>query len=273
MIIVASLTGFFQQYNVNADLQESLNKEKLNAESLLSQKLLLDKDIAKFKEQIESLKGINADIDRSLANVTKNLQKAEDDIRYIKRENATVRQVKKQNDELIAVRKALEKSILELNSTLVQLQNEKVDLANKVAFLEQQNGQLVDDLQKAQIALFDQSQVESVKKNERLTVNARKTKKLNATFNVPSNMRDIGFRIYDPDGKIISTQDKGSLSFQTSDNNVLTASSKNDAQADRNPNKKVTMSFASKDKLKPGVYKIEILSEKLYVASMQVKLK
>jgi hypothetical protein len=168
--------------------------------------------------------------------------------------------------------KELGKSILDLNSTLARIQNEENELKNKVAFLEQQNAQLVDDLQRAQIALLDNSQIESVKKNDRLTVNARKTRKLMATFNVTSYMRDISFRIYDPNGKILSTHENGTVSYQMKENEILTASSKDEIQSNV-PNKKVAMTFEPKKKLTTGVYKVEILSEKLYVASIQVKLK
>lgn len=271
-LLVISLAGLVMLYNSNGELQGNLNTEKLKGESILSQKLILEKDLAKFKSQIESLNGINRELDRELALTSARLAAKEAEFKKVQNESMSLKQLKKQHMELLALQKEWENSMASMKDKLQSLENEKKDMSKVIASLEERNRILSDDLQKSQLAFLDYSQLETLKKNNKLTASSRKTKKLKATFEVPSNLKDISFKITDPSGKVLTEKEGTIASRIVTDTKSYTASAASYEETAKNL-KHMEMIYLTNKKLKPGIYKIQVLSENLYVSSLQVRLK
>lgn len=271
-IMVASLVWLMNTRSINTSLETGLQNERLKSEALLSEKLLLEKDIQKMKDQLSSLHGKNSDLDILVKSTADKLSRQEADYNRMKKENQSLAQVKKQRQELIAIQSQLENELQSLRNSYAQLESKNLELNNTIASLQDRNKILTDDLNRAMFATVDQSQVHAVKgKSERLTVKAKRTKKLIADFEVPANLRQLSFRILDAKGNAL-TQDNGSIAstILPSENNY-TASANQSAQG--NKLQKVQMVYSPKEKLKSGVYTVEILNENLYVGSLKVKLK
>ncbi|MBL7873890.1 MAG: hypothetical protein JNM78_19910 [Cyclobacteriaceae bacterium] len=271
-ILLASLVGIIMLYNSNGELRGNLNAEKLKGESILSQKLTLEKDIAKFKSQIESMKGTNSELDKELARTSARLAAKEAEFKKVQNESLSLKQLKKQHNELLGLQKEWENSMAAMKGKLQSLENEKNDLSKAIASLEERNKILSEDLHKSQLAFLDYSQLETLKKNDRLTASARNTKKLKATFEVPSNLKEISFKITDPSGKVLTEKEGTIASRIVADSKSYTASVASYAETSKNL-KHMEMVYLTNKKLKPGTYKIEVLSENLYVSSLQVRLK
>jgi hypothetical protein len=121
-------------------------------------------------------------------------------------------------------------------------------------------------------ASIDQSQIHAVKgKSEKLTVRAGRTKKLIANFEVPATFENISFRITDSKGNLLTKEDGTTALTSSPSENSYTASS--DSEVAEKKFQKVEMVYLPKNKLKTGVYTVEILNENLHVASLKVKLK
>lgn len=271
-LLVISLVGMVMLYNSNGELQGNLNTEKLKGESILSQKLMLEKDLAKFKSQIESLNGTNSKLDRELALTSARLAAKEAEFKKVQNESMSLKQLKKQHMELLALQKEWENSMASMKDKLQSLENEKNDMSKAIASLEERNKILSDDLLKSQLAFLDYSQLETLKKNNKLTASSRNTKKLKATFEVPSNLKEISFKITDPSGKVLTEKEGTIASRIVTDTKNYTASAASYAETAKNL-KQMEMIYLTNNKLKPGTYKIQVLSENLYVSSMQVRLK
>jgi DNA repair exonuclease SbcCD ATPase subunit len=271
-LLVASLVWLMNTNRVNNSLEAGLQEQKLKSEGLLSEKLLLEKDIEKFKGQLFKLKDENTDLDGIVKSITAKLKNQESDYLRMKRANASLGQIKKQRQELQALKNELENELTTIRASYAALEAKNKELNNSVASLQERNKMLSDDLNRATLAAVDQSQIQAVKgKSEKLTVKAKRTKKLIASFEVPANLKSLSFRITDAKGNVLSKDDGTIASTIIPSDGNYTASS--DSEAVGNKLQKVQMVYLPKERLKTGVYTVEILNENLYVGSLKVKLK
>lgn len=257
---------------VNSSLEAGLEKEKLKSETLLSEKLLFEKDLQRIKDQLTRLTGKNEEMDALVRSASAKLQSQELEYNRMKRENTSLHQIKKQRQELTQLNNELQNQLQILNNAYAQLEARNSELEHRVAFLQDQNKTLTDDLNRVVFAAVDQSQIQAVKgKNEKLTIKAKQTKKLLASFDVASNLKNLSFRIMDATGSVL-TQSQGSIAYTTtpSENNFMASA---DHASSGTGLQRVDLSFTPKQRLKTGVYTIEILNDNLYVGSLRVKLK
>lgn len=271
-LFLASLLWLMNTKSVNGSLQTGLDQEKLKSESLLSEKLLLEKDLQKVSAQLLSLKTENKDLDKLYVEAAAKLKAQETEYNRLKKDNASLAQIKKQRQELIALQSKLENELQSLKISYTDMEARNRDLNNTVAALQERNQILIDDLNRAMFATVDHSQIQALKgKNEKLTVRAKRTQKLVATFEVPANLNNLSFRILDAKKNILTQKDGIITSSITSLDNNLTASS--DPGFHGGKLQQVKMEYIPKQKLKSGIYTIEILNDNLYAGSMKVKLK
>lgn len=271
-LFVASTVWLLNTKRINSSLETGLKEQRLKSESLLSEKLLLEKDIEKFKEQLSALKDQNTELDNLFNTTTAKLNAQEADYNRLKKENATLGQIRKQRQELLAIQDQLKNELQALKTSYAALESENKNLNQTIAALEERNKILVADLNRAMYNTVDQSQLHAIKsKPEKLTVKAKRTKRLIANFEVPAHLKNLSFRVINDKGNLLGPKE-GSISFNAvpSDNSYL-ASNENTESGKKL--QKVEMTYTPLKKLTPGVYTVEILNENLHVGSLKVKLK
>lgn len=271
-LFVASTVWLLNTKRINSSLETGLKNEKLKSESLLSEKLLLEKDIEKFKEQLGALKNQNSELDNLYNATAAKLNAQEADYNRLKKENATLGQIRKQRQELLAIQDQLKNELQALKTSYAALESENRNLNQTIASLEERNKILIADLNNAMNNSVDQSQLHAIRsKPEKLTVKAKRTKKLIASFEVPANLKNLSFRVINDKGDVLGPKE-GSISFNAipSDNSYV-ASKENSAAG--NKLQKVEMTYTPVKKLSAGIYTVEILNENLHVGSLKVKLK
>lgn len=270
-ILIAMMFWLLNTKRASHVLEEGLQEAKLKSESLLSEKLLLEKEMDKLKDQLESLTDQNVGLDKLVQQTSEKLKNQESDYNRMKKENLTLAQIRRQRQELAALRTTLENDIQGLKELNSFLQDRNNELTGTVASLQERNRMLADDLNKAMLASLDQSQIHAIRgKGEKMTTKARRTKKLVANFEAPDNLKNLSFRIKDSNGNTL-TPEHGSIAFHSvPSENSYTASLDNEAA--ENKFQRVEMIYTPAKKLKGGVYTVEILNESLYVGSLKVKL-
>lgn len=271
IILIAGLisTGIF--YSVNRSQLKNLNDEKLKSEMMLSEKLALHKEIKKLKSQITSLNGKNSELDKLLAETNQKLSEKEAQINRIALENGNIKKLKKELAELTQLKKDFDNRVSVLNETIQKLNNEKDNLNETIASLEKENQQLAANLDILSSMRADNYLVETNKRNDRLTVVAKRTKKMTVTFIVPENMvENISFKLTKPDGKQVDGTDNGIAYRVVNGDEGLTASISDGAIKVA---KKIEMTYEPKVKQKPGVYKIEMYNNDKYIGACNVKLR
>jgi predicted nucleic acid-binding Zn-ribbon protein len=272
VLLVASLFWLMNTKSVNSSLEAGLQKEKLKSESLLSEKLLLERDLQKVRDQLLSLRGKNFELDNRVRNTSARLEALEPAYNRIMKENASLVQIKKQRQDLITLQSQLENELQSLKNSCAALEAKNSALNTTVASLEERNKMLTNDLNKALFVSVDHAQIQAVKeKTEKLTIRAKRTKKLIANFEIPANLKNLSFRILDTQGNALAHNDGTIASTLTPSDKSYTASLDPEVQGNKLQN--VEMIYVPKGKLKTGVYTVEILNENLYVGSLKVKLK
>ena len=271
-LFIGSITWLMNTKGVNNSLAKGLENERLKSEEYLSEKLLLEKDLLKVKEQLSTLLGADTEQRELVKNLSAKLANQEGEYKLMKRQSVSLHQIKKQREELIAVRSQLENELRSIKSLYAELEQKNGELNRTLESLGDRNSILMDDLNKAMFVAVDHSQIQAVKgKKEKLTVRARKTNKLIANFEVAANLEKLTFRIVDSKGNHLSPKD-GSIALTVSPSDEsYTATT--DSESVGSSLQKVEMVFIPKARLRSGVYTVEILNENLYVGSLKVKLK
>lgn len=272
-LLAISLVGLVIFYEANQSLENGLNTEKLKSEKMLSEKLSLDKELTKLKQSIASLQGKNSDLDKMLSNASSKIAMKESELKKMQKENASMKQYKQQLVDVEKIKSDLERQLTSLNNSLDASNREKESLNKMIASLQVKNKSLEDELNKTQIASLDDIRVEALKKSK-LTVSAKKTKKLDVNFIISANVssENLQFKITDPSGKLLTPKDGTIAMVELEETPMLTASNDNTGYVKQT--KQVKMEYKPKSKLKSGIYRIEILNDKsMYMGSLQVRLK
>ncbi len=162
--------------------------------------------------------------------------------------------------------------MLSLNESVQKLNGEKEMLNQTVASLQLANQQLAANLDILSSMTADNYLIESSRKNGKLTVMSRRTRKIAVSFKVPENMvESISFKIMKPDGSQIGGKNDQGLTFEvTNDDAGLLVNSSSEVIK---VSKKIEMTYEPKEKLKAGVYKVEMFNGEKYVGACNVKLR
>lgn len=271
-LFMVSLFWMLNTKRINGSLEAGLKSEKLKSESLLSEKLLLERDIQKMKDQLFSMNGENLELNKVVKSTSEKLMAQEADYNRLKRNAVSLAQIKKQKQDLLALQNELEIELQSLRKSYAQLEAQNSELNNTVAFLQESNRMLSDDLNRAMFAAVDHSQVQALKgKRDRLTIRAKKTNRLLANFEVPANLKNLNFRVIDPQGNALTSKDGTIASTAIPSNESFTASTGSDVEV--KTLQKIELVYTPKTKLKAGVYTVEIMNENLYVGSLVLKLR
>lgn len=259
-------------HQINGDLEKNIKEERLKSEAYLSEKLSLDKEIAKMKNEFKSLTGKNADLDKAIFAANKKLDQKEAELGKIQRDNRSVKDIQKKHDELKQIKQELEQQLALVNSTLANLKRDNADLSNTIALLESKNKNLVEELNSVKLASIDDIRIEAVKKKgQQLTATAKKTKKMIVSFEIPAALQtELSYKITNPAGKILTDKNGSITSTLLPEEMVLTASANTTAASKK---KHIQMVYETKEKLQGGVYVIEVSSNGLYIGSLQVRLR
>jgi len=271
VLLGISLFWLINTRTLNHTLESGLQKERIKSEALLSEKLKAEKDLKKIKEQLTGLKGENQQLNDLVERTSAKLASQEALLSRTKKDNASMAQLRKQRDELSQIQRQLQQELAAIQNSYANLETENRKLNATVALLQEKNNLLRNDLDRAVLASIDQTEIQARKRSERLTVRAKRTKKLIANFEVPANLKNLSFRLINAKGDIF-TPDQGTIAISTAPSeSTFTASTSNELIADKS--QKIQMTYLPKERLKSGTYSVEILSDNIYVASMRVNLK
>lgn len=269
LIMALIATGIY--YSSNKSLTKNLNTEKLKSEMMLSEKLALQKEIDTFKNQINSLSGKNTELDKMLAETSLKLSDKEAQLNRIARENGNIKQLKKQLAELEQMKRDFDSQLLTLNETIQKLNKEKDAMNQTIASLQKENKELAANLEILSSLTADNYLVETTKRKDRLTIVAKRTKKITVTFKVPENMvENISFKLVKPDGAKVEGKGNGIAHRVVNGDDGLMASISGGAIKVL---KRIEMTYEPKEKQKPGVYNIEIFNGDKYIGACNVKLR
>jgi myosin heavy subunit len=259
----------------NSKGKRNLNAEKQTSEKLLSEKLSAEKDLAKLKTDFSTLKQ-KSDATQKLLNeanikIAQNAKK----INSLTGENRSLRENKKELEDLKKLKADLDKEFARLKSDYDRLTAQNKDLQNSLALLETENKKLAISLENMRKASTDNFLVTATrgKKAEKIVAFASRAKKLNIAFEVPSSLTDaISFKMVTPSGTTINPDDKSLTWVFPQDSRNFTASLSG-VTGEFEQSRQVVLNYLPKGKLAKGEYKIQIICDGNNIGNCRIMLK
>lgn len=282
-IVAASMIFSITYYNKNESLKTNLDDEKLKSEQLLSEKLQVDKEVARLQTDMEAQKGKNAELDKFLSNASSKLEEKQKQIDKMMAENKKVKSLQKDLADIQKIRTDLDKQLgllqadaENMHKNMEKLQAENSSLSQQLAVLEQQNNTLA----KNNIALQAQRSSDYLteayrgRNEDKLTATAKRTKKLVASFAVEdASVKDYQFTITSPDGRVIKSTEDKNIHIEMVKQEVITGTQKK-STADAGTMNRISMTYEAPEKLSAGVYTIDIYNTaSKHIGSCKINLK
>ncbi len=281
ILFFASCATAVYYFSGNKELNNQLGTAKLKSEKILSEKLNLEKDINSLKASIENYKSKNKGLDANLIAMKKDLAKKEANLKNLDaQQKSEISKYKKQVNELTASKMKLEN---EFNGLSADLKKQNADLQAKIAALEGNEAALENRqsaLTKRNTMLSEiignNYSVEAHKRNDKLTINSKKTKQMLVGLEVPANMaNELTIFVTNPGGKKLSNRNSTTISYNVTDEfkeGVLTASLSNNFILAKD-SKRVAIKYQPTEKFKSGIYQIDVYYQDQYLGSSQIRLK
>lgn len=209
--LLAALVFLGIVINTNSNLKTSLNTEKLKQDSILSTKLLLDKEIIGLTMEVNSLKGKNAKLDSVLIQTSLKLNEKVVLITKLLKENGAVKKLKKELQQLRTTRDNLNKQLDEITSDYKNLSNENGKLKKQIESLEERLAIANAKENKPSAGFIAQNfRIEFQRKNQdKVTVKSKRTKNIQIQFDLNSAESKSGeqtlyIKILNPKGYVVN---------------------------------------------------------------------
>lgn len=275
ILVVASLTMVGVYHRHNKGLKTTVEAEKIKSEALLSQKLELTKSLEALKADILKLKESNSTLNMRLNEKVNLLNQKEAEVNRLFSENVSLKQFRQKATELEQIRDQLSKELTSLMQQMDGLRSENDDLSNQLARVKSENKSLnSDNNQLLSMILANNYRMEATKgKNERLTLNARKTDRLVVSFELPPAAdKELHFKVITPTGEEVSSLENSDF-LELGSSEVLLASLNGNFHDQKNISRRIQMTYKPNIKLTKGIYQFDIYSKDNYIGSTQIRLK
>lgn len=276
VLVLSLLVTSLWLHDSNKGLKLGLNSEKLKSETLLSEKLAIEKDIAKARQQIEDLKGRNTDLDTKLNTLLVTLEEKSTEVKRLNVSNRKLKSTSKQLAELQQIREDLNAQMAGLQQTISNLTAENEILRETTAALQRDKSALEQELQLVALMSASDYRIEALRtKKDKLTVKAGRTQRLKIGFEMPQEIAtNIQFKVTTPDGAIFNSRDNAtSFTLEENDEEPILYASISPAGSEMFVSKRMQLTFKPEQKLKSGVYKVAILNGDRFIGSCEVRLK
>ncbi len=263
LLIATTLTsGWFLIKNNSQKIEASKERSVFAAEKDLLNKevneLALEK--RKFADESSIRK---AKID-SLMNV---VDMRNSEVRSLLAAKADVNNLKKKLKELEQVRNELNTEIIYLRQNEKKMNLTNSTLEEEIMRLKTENEKLVAELLLSKNLSTDYILVRNLKKNQKITAFASRTKVINVSFDYPSSLVNmLEVKVETPDGQTYTSSDRELLSVIPLNEPALENTSELSL-------KRMELNFKPRKKLTKGIYKFNITNGNEVVNIILVQLK
>lgn len=272
LAILLSGTFFFNGRKIKKDL----HKEKVNSEVLLSEKLSLEKSIEKFRKDLESVKGDNAELRNLLAKTSADLEAKDKEVKALRARATSSKELNSKLKELENMKAGFEKELALIKSENQSLKEENVRLKKQLeeTVADKEILQINNSILRSLAA--NSYRIDAVRgKKDKLTVRARCTQRLVVSFDLPKEAGDeFSFVLKTPSGEEISSKTEGTARINFIPGSERTVSSK--IEKDSNPitMRRAEMIYNREEKLQKGIYEFKLYDQKeRFIGSTQIRLR
>jgi chromosome segregation ATPase len=254
--------------------KRSLNENKLSYERLLAEKLELDKKTLKMQDQLFALGKDNELALTSLTGAEEKIKDLENQLKVVENNNKKVKSLESQISDLQKKNQNIANELAESNLKNEQLKNKNDELNQSLAMLQEEFTKLRENNRILSTMIANNYRVESVKgKKDKLTLNAKKTKKVLMSFDIPQDIAtNIHLKIQTPEGKIISGTDKN-ITWRIVEIKENYLASALPYLGDIEIKKRIEITYKPVEKLNKGIYSLEFYNSNTLIGMCQIRLK
>jgi hypothetical protein len=277
--LILSLVGNGIFFGVQSGLKSDKNKAILKMDSLLSVKLLVDKELNQAKTEIESCKGISNELDKKILSMDSELSASKIQVEKLVKDNASVGSLRKKLKESQKLRDDCEKIVNDYIKDNERLEAQNKTLNKSVNTLSQQLEEL-----NAKLALAKNPKAYDMvivnykvsKRSNKPTIRARKVNRIAATFDISANPvadsgpKEVFMVVYDSNNKVIGPQNNKFSNKSANKEQVYSTSKPLDY---KNAEVSMTINFDTDIKLVKGKFKVEIYIDGILSGKKDFNLK
>lgn len=270
VLLVAGGIYLTAQMGIRSRMESHLDEERLKSESLLSEKLSLEKVIHNLKTDMETIVQQNDALNNTLKSTTQTLQTLEYQLKESRKPDAARVKLEKQRAELMAARQSLEAGIARYETILKELQDKNTELMLNITLVEGQNKILAEEVSALRRKSMDAIQAQAAKKNNKLTVKSSRTRKLMVEMDLYTDIANPAINIINAEGKEVEV---------LADEIVVTVVKPEERElaslrpsSPRQPFKRVRFIYIPHRKLTPGIYKVIVRDDTTSIGTIQVEL-
>jgi phage shock protein A len=251
--------------------RSAIEQERLKHERLLGDKLQLEKLMAGLQVELNGAQQDNTDARLRIAELERRIKQSEDRARGLEaRSNGSSRTRKElaaaqqERTGLLNELEALRATERDLRAQLAQARNDHDALAAR--FEQQQMG----------AQMVNNAEVEALRgRKEKLTVVARRTREIRMAFDLPQHLAEqASFRIISPKGAQYKGADPAlSWTFDKPGHEPMASIALIEGSTSSARAARVHLRFNPKEKLEPGVYRIDVHSGETYLNTVLLRLR
>jgi hypothetical protein len=269
--------------NRSMNLSENNDRNILKADSLMAVNAEIEKSLNKTRHELTETEIKNIDLENMISEAKEGLADTNNKIELLSKENASIPSLRKELSSLKKQKADWEKKIKEYSFEKDRLMHENNSLATSINTLKKENSTLSQRLDIATVygnSIFaDNIKVENFRvkksKKSRQTIKARRVNQMNVNFTLLENpfiqqgSKKINLIITDPENIILNQQVDNFMIVESNQESKYSYSSKVDYKGSRH---NVSTKFEWSDKLKKGIYRMEIYVDGKYSGKYEFNL-
>lgn len=260
-------------------LHTERDKALLHSDSLLSEKLLIEKYLNEAKRALNDCKTDIDDLNANISKLNNDITEKQTVIEKITKDNNSVTSLRKQIKEAKRLREECEKhvndmlkeqgnlegKIAALNKTIAGIKKDNEDLKKKL--------ELAKDLKAYEVTVIN---YKITKNKQRPTIRARKANRISTSFILAENVvaeagsKNIYLVVYDPKKKILAKTDEKFINAKTNSEQTYSCLKTIDF---KNEEQKIVINYDTENKLIKGTYKIEIYTDAGLIGKKEFELR
>jgi len=260
---------------LNDRMANDLAKEKLKSELLLSEKLSEQKKNVHLAKQIKRMDAKYKLASINLKSALEKLSQMEGDLDKARTES-NKKTIQRQKEEIETLLKKINRDSVDNGIALNQVKAYSSALESKVSDKTSEIQQYIHEIERLRRLNIGDVKTETLKKNNRLTFKATKTKTIRVNLKIAGHADNLTFQINDPSGKKMSIDGKNSSLVVHDYPNQSTSQafiiSPEIQLKSIEKFKIIEIVYLSPNKLTPGTYKITILSPQDILGSCLIRL-
>lgn len=275
ILLFTAIGGLFYMDHTKRSLKDLFDASRLNSEKLLSEKLGFEKDALRLDKELNKANKKNASTEKLLAETNEKLKAKERELNKKWADKSRMNALQSEVDELRNLRNSLESQLAAMETKIKSLADANTMLSQSVSTITESRDLLQHEYEILTALTANNYRVDATRgKKDKLTIKARSARSLKLGFDVPLEVvESINFRINTPAGKVISSADESVAIEMIEDGTTLLASTEEIGIDIFKVSKRIEMTYLPKEKLKAGIYKIDVYNKDLYMGSCQVRLK